>query len=107
LAARAGRVELGELALAPVSLDAFAAALQCGELRIVIGYTQDAMRLRIAGDAGRIMQPVGGTRIFESAAEPGTRLELDSRTARLTWGGRTWPECVKVPLTDADSRVVR
>jgi hypothetical protein len=53
------------------------------------------------------MQPVGGTRIFESAAEPGTRLELDRDTARLTWGGRTWPECVKVPLTDADARVVR
>jgi hypothetical protein len=108
LPARAGRVGVGELALAPVSLDAFATALQCGELRIVIGYTQDAMRLRIAGDAGRLMQPTaGGTRILESAAEPGTRLELDRDTARLTWGGRTWPECVKVPLTDADARVVR
>jgi len=107
LPARAGRVDLGHIELAPASLDAFATALQCGELRIVIGYTQDAMRLRIAGDAGRLMQPVGGTRIFESAAEPGTRLELDSRTARLTWKGRTWPECVKVPLTDADARVVR
>lgn len=108
LPARAGRVELGRIALAPASLDAFATALQCGELRIVIGYTQDAMRLRIAGDAGRLMQPVaGGTRVFESAAEPGTRLELGRDTARLTWGGRTWPECVKVPLTDADARVVR
>ena len=108
LPARAGRVDLGRIELAPARLDAFATALQCGELRIVIGYTQDAMRLRIAGDAGRLMQPVaGGTRILESAAEPGTRLELDRDTARLTWGGRTWPECVKVPLTDADSRVVR
>jgi hypothetical protein len=107
LPARAGRVDLGRIELAPASLDAFATALQCGELHIVIGYTQDAMRLRIAGDAGRLMQPVGGTRVFESAAEPGTRLELDRDTARLTWGGRTWPECVKVPLADADARVVR
>ena len=74
----------------------------------MIGYTQNAMRLRIAGDAGRLMQPVaGGTRVFESAAEPGTRLELDRDTARLIWKGRTWPECVKVPLTDVDARVVR
>ena len=111
IAARRGRVDLGRLVLAPARMDAFSTALQCGELRIVIGYTQDAMRLRIAGDAGRIMQPVGGpaggVHVLESAAEPGTRLvlDLDRNTANLTWKDRPWPECVKVPLSDEDAKL--
>lgn len=89
-----GRVDLGDLVLAPAARAlAFQTIIECEGRRFVVGMAGDAMQLQ-DGERSVLLRSTGGERM-EAVDDPTTYVIADARQTRVSVRGQVYERCVR------------
>lgn len=91
---QAGRVDVGELSLAPAARPlAFQTVIDCGQRRFVVGMAGDSLRL-VDGDAAFDLRTTADGRMG-AKADPTTYVDADAGSTVVSIRGQVFDRCVR------------
>ncbi len=103
----ASLVRVGTLNLVPVRTQAFRADLDCGGLRIVVGFDQDSMLLTVDGETIEMRRASGGDGLtFAAIDDPATTYVPKGDGGLLVLRGKAHPACERLWPEDRVFRAV-
>jgi heat shock protein HslJ/uncharacterized lipoprotein YbaY len=95
-------VDLGTITMSRPAPGAFKSSMQCGDEKVVVGFSKTAMLLTVGGQTYELKpSPSASGTKYEAVGDPSTTFWNKGENTTITVKGRTLPECGRITAAPA------